>query len=304
MDMIKYPKIRPIGHADLSNFFRDEDDKIVVTEKIDGANFRFMINNEGKLVFGSRNTVLYENFGQFERIKNYIIQVFNDHKNIIHDLNDLKGFIFFGEATIRHTITYDYTNMPPFIGFDIYDYIHARWLPTNEMYTLFTKLGITVVPIVGLYKDVYTDIIKVPLTSCYGGMRAEGVVLRNDTKELRAKYVYPSFKEENRKVFGGNLKEFTTDTERLAYKYANNNRIDTIIFNLMLDNVPVHMAMMKELHKRVLKDIYEEHGEEIFSSHYTIDFAMFRKFVGRRCREVLEQFITNKQLEDATNGNR
>lgn len=47
----KYVKIKEIGHEDNEHIFSDDDDNIIVQEKIDGANFRFMVK-KGKVLLG------------------------------------------------------------------------------------------------------------------------------------------------------------------------------------------------------------------------------------------------------------
>ena len=50
----KYGKIKALGCSDSYGIFDNPKHTIYVQEKIDGANFRFIIHN-GKPVFGSRN---------------------------------------------------------------------------------------------------------------------------------------------------------------------------------------------------------------------------------------------------------
>ncbi len=48
-NFIKYKKIRQLGHEENKHIFLDPDDEIVIEEKVDGANFRFMVSEDGKL---------------------------------------------------------------------------------------------------------------------------------------------------------------------------------------------------------------------------------------------------------------
>lgn len=52
MTFKKYPKIYQVGHKETQGIFENPDDEIIIQEKVDGANFRFMFKN-GKIIVGS-----------------------------------------------------------------------------------------------------------------------------------------------------------------------------------------------------------------------------------------------------------
>ena len=53
----KYVKIRQLGHEENEDIFKNPKDDIIMEEKIDGANFRFMLS-KGNIIFGSRTQEL------------------------------------------------------------------------------------------------------------------------------------------------------------------------------------------------------------------------------------------------------
>ena len=55
-----YNKIKIVGDFDNKGIFDNPEDEIVIEEKIDGANFRFMIKGDD-IIFGSRTQELTEN---------------------------------------------------------------------------------------------------------------------------------------------------------------------------------------------------------------------------------------------------
>ena len=62
----KYPKIRSLGHEDIKDIFENNQHDIIIEEKIDGGNFRFMINNNNEIIFGSRTQELDDKSEKFK----------------------------------------------------------------------------------------------------------------------------------------------------------------------------------------------------------------------------------------------
>lgn len=110
--MKKYKKIRTLGHRENENIFTVNDDKIIIQEKLDGSNFRFWREGD-KLIFGSRNVNnLDKNNHQFSATINYLKEKI--------DVDKLDpDIIYIGEAMKKHSINYDWGNIPKFIGYDV-----------------------------------------------------------------------------------------------------------------------------------------------------------------------------------------
>jgi len=74
MDFERYHKIHIIGDEDNEGIFDNSEDEIIIEEKMDGANFRFMIK-DGVVIFGSRTRELDEdnkNTKNFKRCIEYV----------------------------------------------------------------------------------------------------------------------------------------------------------------------------------------------------------------------------------------
>jgi len=313
MTFEKYHKIKRLGDQDNEGIFSEPQDQIVIEEKIDGGNFRFMINN-GVIIFGSRTQQLTSNEGE----------ELNVGKNFRQCLDFVKGrvtesmensytpskMIFYGECCKMHTMRYDWDKIPPYLGFDIKDITdpeNTRYLDNDEKLAVFKEFGLPTVPLIKVVKageiTEYTD-KDVPV-SVYAPedkpeQQAEGVVFKNYSKQLFAKYVRDQFKEENAKIWGGNPKynkvDDTNDAD-LVFKYCTNARIDKMVFKLIDEGHVLEMALMKELPKRVYEDICEEEWHTIMQSHWKIDFSKVRRLIAKRCVTVLNQIITNNALE-------
>ena len=65
MEFHKYTKIRILGNIENKDIFSDPEDEIIIVEKIDGANFRFYINEQDKNNF---------NIDKLEKIFKNVIQ--------------------------------------------------------------------------------------------------------------------------------------------------------------------------------------------------------------------------------------
>jgi hypothetical protein len=291
VDFIKYIKIKALGHKDNELIFANGDDEIVLEEKIDGANFRFMIK-DGEFIFGSRTQVLDETRQDEKNWKaccDYI-------RATVKPLKKYEGFIFYGELCRRHTIGYNFDTMPPFIGFDVLrikTHIFMNWSMVQSM---FARMGLQFVPVV---KTVLAGSIAgfededVPLSKYYDG-RAEGVVFKNYKRQIFGKHVRTEFKEDNKKAFGGTPKYEETDSGKIMARFCTNARIEKCVYKLEDEGYCIQMEMMKVLPRMVYEDIVEEEWRTILLSHYKVDCGKMKRICCKRCAAVLKQMMGNK----------
>ena len=319
----KYEKIYVLGHEDNERIFDDPEDEIIIEEKIDGGNFRFYISEEGKVIIGSRTQQLTSNEGeddnmnkQFRRCSDFVREKLKGKK-----LKDYTGYIFYGENCIKHTMSYDWEKIPPFLGFDIK--ASNGYVGYATKCRLFSELDLPIVPLIweGKAKDIPIINESFVPKSVYQSattedQQAEGVVIKNYSKGIFAKYVRDAFKEANAETFGGNPKynkgqclatlpdgnevvvmDESNNTD-FVFKYCTNARIDKLIFELIDEGNKLDMPLMKELPKRIYLDIWEENWQEIRDSNWMLDFKKLRKLVPRRCLAVLKQVIVNNSLPE------
>lgn len=301
-----YPKIKQVGHEENKDLLSNPDDEIVIQEKIDGANFRFMIK-DGQIIFGSRTQELSED-------KEHKFQK-NFQRCIEHVRDKVTGktsyisssLIFYGECCVAHSMQYDWDNIPPFLGFDIYNTEMERWLNLEETRNTFTLLGLSTVPLVQICKakditKIDDSIVPISAYAIPSGTedtrKAEGIVFKNYSKGIFAKYVRDKFKELNAEVFGAKSVKPNSETNvgDAIFKYCTNARIDKMIFKLIDEGEKLDMTLMAKLPKRVLEDIWEEHNKDFFESNWIIDFKEFRRKVPTRCAAVLKQVMVNSLL--------
>ena len=304
----KYTKIKILGDEENKDIFSNPEDEIVIQEKVDGGNFRFMIH-KGNLIFGSRTQQLTSDEGEdtnveknFRRCVQYIRDKWEEVKETIPE--DAKHLIFYGENMVRHTMDYNWEKIPSYLGFDIFDMRQGKYLDYRIALSIFDDLGLEMVPLIKICKAKEITKINdasVP-ESAYASIssqdrQAEGIVYKNYNKQLFAKYVREKFKEKNREVFGEGKKWAKTDNEYFCAVYCTNARIDKCIFKLIDDGKKLDMTMMGDLVKSVYKDIWEENWNEIAMSKKIIDLHKLKQLVSKRCLEILKQTITNNALE-------
>jgi len=289
---MKYPKIKIIGDEENKELLLNPDDEIVIQEKIDGGNFRFMYL-DGSFIFGSRTQELEEDKQEemaWKRCIGYVKRVSN--KDILHEMSHC---IFYGECCTRHSTPYDFEKMPPYLGFDIYDldsHTFIHWVLAKKV---FEDIGLYFVPVITTIKakdmKPLTD-KDVPKSEYYDG-QAEGIVFKNYNKQIFAKYVTLKHREIATKTFGGSKKWATNDTDKIIATYCTNPRIDKKIYELVHEGNKLEMALMKQLPNRVFYDIIDEQYRDIISKNNKIDVGNLRKGIAKRCLHVLQQMITN-----------
>lgn len=302
----KYHKIRTIGHQECKDIFINHDDKIYIQEKIDGGNFRFYINKNGQIIFGTRSTQLTSNEGEdtnvykdFRRCLEFVRHQINKSSNIPSN----KGLIFYGEACHKHTMYYDWDSMPLFLGFDIYDTEKEEYLDWAKANDIFNGLGLDTVPLLyeGTIKDMpHPDEKTVPITKyaprSKPGLKAEGLVYKNYKSQYFSKLVRTEFKEDNALAFGGIPKYSEDDSGKIVAKYCTNARIEKQVFKLTDEDVKLELKMMEKLPRAISIDMFSEHWEDILYSRFRIDLGKVRKQITRRCLAVLKQIITNNEI--------
>lgn len=300
----KYDKIHRLGKEENRDIFLTK--QLYVQEKIDGGNFRFYFTEEGILIFGSRTQQLTSNEGEdsnvpkgFSKVVDYIRTqtegVSEEHRK------QFSGYVFFGEACIKHTLSYDWDNMPLFLGFDIYDTSTEKYLPPEEWKPMFDLLGLQYIEpaqvTVGEFRKLYIEEQHIPKCKyppkTFLEQLAEGVVVKNYDNQIFAKIVREEFKEQNAKVFGGVPKQATTDDEEMVFTYCNNFRIEKIILKELDKGNELDMKIMGDVIRNTYQDIIEEEWRQILNSNWTLNFKNCRKLIANRCRYVLNNMIIN-----------
>ncbi len=306
MTFCKYNKIFRLGYDENLEIFLDENADIIVQEKVDGGNAQFSIqerNDQEEIWFGSRSRYLIDGLedGQFKANIEWV-------KNRIRGIELNKDYIYYGEYCKKHSLDYDWENIPLFIGFDIYSREQEKYIDYDLMVEEYKKLNLPTIPLLwkGKVKDLPKDLNSLIPISKYSkegqDLQAEGLVLKNETnlnrwgKQLRAKIVTEVFKEENKKAFGEGPKKLT-DTDKIIETYLTQTRVNKLILKLLDEEHKLERGLMKYLVTDVIKDILTEEVLNIFNQWKTIDFKYMKQKSAKIVLRYLDEFMLKRVYE-------
>lgn len=298
----KYPKILAIGHKEISDIFLDE---VIIQEKIDGANFQFQIH-EGELIFGSRNQYLSD------PDKSGFIAVASVREAYTNNPDEFSPlFVYFGESMQKHTLTY--TNIPPFIGFDVMIKTTGDFVKPDRAKELFEKMGLPFINTLGrkhgnqVTEDLLGDLINRP--SAYGSEVLEGIAIKNYRRvnqygrPLWGKVVRDDFKETNRSTFK-KLGISSDDEFKIVETFATEARIRKRILSMVNDGGhELSMKLMSSgLFHEVARDIFSEEYVDLTHLVKRVVFAKFHSLVAKKCALVLKKVIQEQAFVGKVNG--
>jgi hypothetical protein len=328
--MKKYPKVRRPGHSSVEQLFASDTDPLVITEKMDGNNFRVTRDDNNELRFGSRNTVLGSDpddiGGMFDAVSDYIAETVSPEdiarveqmKALYLDNQDHDriSITLFGENAVEHTISeYEWEQVPQFQLFDVYveyykhdEIVHTEWLPWSLVEMVAAPLGLETVPVVkqitvGEFlenNDLSEYTVPESVYRSDGGP-AEGVVFRNHNTGEKAKYISEEFAERHREAKQGTLKNEGLDHDHGSFMGAHvtDRRIEKNIAKLIEEPDSgysgLEMEMMEDLHSVVWEDIWAEDYDLIIGENWTLDLDSLHNTVASRCASVLRELIQNNE---------
>lgn len=324
--MKKYPKLKPPGYDASEGLMRDRNDVIYIVEKIDGANFRFELNEDNRLLFGSRNVVFSKNGDplpieetnkQFRHSQEYVRE--NVDKDRIEEVISERGRLtFFGESMHKHSVDYRWEGKTPdsdpnFIGFDIYNNDKKKFLDFEEILEIFDYIGLETVPIIDKTTVEDLDIGKIEIPkSKYREVNedaesefdrkglAEGIVIINNSTKVRAKIVHENISEYSSpsKVSNYDNKNINKFVNRLV----TDKRIEKNIEKLLNEKhyKEVSMKMMEELPGRVVEDALSEEGWKFLCDENEIHMEFddtskkrVRKKISNKCVDIIKEKSSN-----------
>lgn len=168
--------------------------KVVVEEKLDGANLGISLALDGSVRAQNRGQYLNQPFtGQFSRLPSWLAQKDYEIKQYL-----TPDLIFFGEWCLaKHSLDYD--NLPDwFLLFDVYDKSVNKFWSTDKRNKLASQINLTAVPRINY--DVFDlDDLKLLASnskSSYRNGNLEGIVIRHEDNDWclsRAKIVRSDF---------------------------------------------------------------------------------------------------------------
>lgn len=286
---------------------------LILKEKLDGANFRFTVTEDGKFLFGSKN-VEYKIDGEPDYTKN-VDGRFTDAIEFVREncdserIKDVFGthYTFFAENMVPHSLDYPWEEIPQVIGFDIYNHEKEAYLSYSSAYSFFNSIGIETAPIVESFdaEEFDPEEYEIP-ESNYRDGKMEGVIIINQEMSedqrsgfsTRAKIVTDEFAEKHKRATGARQsKEAIHGHEKVVSKYCTDARIRKHVNKMLDEGRELGMELMGNegssagLPIRVSTDILEEEADDIVRRNDKISWKEYRSLVADRCVHVLRQEI-------------
>jgi len=277
--MKTFPSIPRVDDAP-SELFRSG--HLWLLEKVDGANFRFRLEESGRIVFGDRNRV-YETPDAVPDPYGHAVRYIRerlDRDALRRAVDDVEQYVFFGEAMHHHTISYDWERTPSFLGFDVWSAADEAFLGFDAVDGIFDRLGLQAVHVIERERrarDFNPASYEVPPSAYYDGP-AEGIVVRNKRGQ-RAKLLHPDFREVDDTV------PVDASAEELARRYATTRRFEKLAAKIEDRGHPVNF---ERLYDRVLEDIVREEHKRLHHGDGSLDMSTFRSEVGKLTRQFLD----------------
>ncbi|WP_458189712.1 hypothetical protein [Haladaptatus sp. NG-WS-4] len=276
--MKDFPPVPPVETAPPELF---EGGHLWIQERIDGADVRFQLEQSGVIRFGDRERVfdVDEIPMGYRHVVRHVRESL-DREAVRAAIDDVESVVFFGVATRRQRIDYEWNRLPSFLGTDVWSDVKGRYLPPDVVERIYTTLGLT--PINTFEKetravDFDPDSYEIPRSTWYDGPAA-GVVARNKTGQ-RALLRNPRFEGDDEST------PVTDSPEALARRYVTNERIETVVAELERRNRPV---TVETVYERVLEDVVRTEYTHLFDGAESVDLQAFQSEVAARTRRYVE----------------
>jgi hypothetical protein len=311
LEMAEYPKVKRIGDPENDTILQCK--ALEVSEKVDGANFRFQFfdrNGEARIMHGSRERILgpfdgnvwANNSSQFKKVIDWLSsQVKAEALN--------PYYVYFGED-LSHPHTVKYGKAPAFLGFDILAIPPAgsvaeakggpAFLSTSAKTKEFERLGLPfIAPHAVLSNPKPEELEQFLKLTSYDTKLPEGIVIKNYERvngwgrPLFAKIVNDDFKEVNRAVWKG-IKRMSNVEREIAVTYVTQARVGKAARQLTEAAIwfgPYRMEMMPVLYKAVTHDILEEEVVTLMEKYKQFNYDFLCKEVAAATAVALKNLI-------------
>ena len=278
--MKKFPSIPRVANAPDRLF---EEGHVWLLEKVDGADFRFQLQQSGLILFGDRSRV-YEDPDAIPEPYQHAVRHIRenlDREALRSAVDTIEDIVFFGEAMHHHTISYDWERTPSFLGFGVWSADADAFYPFDTVERIFNRLGLE--PVNAFEKEYRTryfdpDSYTIPQSEWYDGP-AEGVIIWNKRGD-RAKLLHPAFREVDETV------PVDAPAEELAVNYATQRRFEKLAAKLDDRHQSV---TFDTLYERALEDIVREEHNQLHHGETDVNMQVFRSEVAALTRKFLEE---------------
>lgn len=302
-----YPKVWNLGHPAIEDLF---DGAVVVQEKVDGSQFTFGVIG-GELHCRSKGATVY-----LETTDSNFKGAVETAKRLFEAGLLTEGWQYRGEAlrSPKHnTLAYERAPRGNVILFDVDRGLEARVSDPRALARIATTLGLEVVPtlVVGEISDVDSLKALLDIESCLGGVKVEGVVIKNyarwgkDGKMLMGKLVSEDFREANTSDWRKRNPTKTDVVAAIIESYRTERRwekaVERLRDNGKLEQSPRDIGV---LIREVPADIRAECEHEIKDALFQHFWKEIQRCVTHGLPEWYKQRLIAQQFapEEATHG--
>ncbi len=262
--MKQYPSVPTVDTAPDSLLERGH---LWIQEKIDGVGVRFQLQDSGMIRLGDSERVFKADDvpPSYHHILRHLREKLN--REALHAaVGDVESVVFFGDATVKRTIDYDWERTPSFLGYDVWFADEERFLPPDAVEKVYEMLGLH--PVNAFQKELRAvdfdpDSYEIPASNWYDGPAA-GVVLRNKTGD-RAELSREFEAEDEATPVEGSAE--------LADELGTDRRFRRVATRLESQGRPV---TVDTLYERVFEDIAREENDRLFQGRGSFDVGEFR----------------------------
>ncbi len=242
-----------------------------LTEQIDGAPFRFRLQDTGRIQFGDGRRVYETATAVPDPYQHAVrhVQTRLDRHALERAVGDVDEIVFFTVATQKQTIDYDWERLPSVLGVDIWSETTGRFRPPDAVDAIFDRLGLTPVNVFERERrarDFDPDSYAIPQSAWYDGP-PKGVVIRTKQGD-RAILRHPEFEPI------AEPEPIDASPTACAAQYATQQRFERLASSLADRGQPV---TVETLYERTLESITREAGTRL--SRWDGDMAAFRSEV-------------------------
>lgn len=294
MEQKKYVSVTRYGHKSTIGLL-EVGDRIVIQEKIDGANASFIRDGDKIRVF-SRNTELGEHNtlgGFFEWVlENIDISLLVPNK------------LYFGEWTNPHKVKYP-EHTKQFFLFDIYDHDTETWHDYSYVQSEAGLLGLEMVPVfyIGDYRSfdhLMSFVGRTDLGGKLGDLETgEGIVVKKlEDNNVFVKLVVDQFREVQKQKAPKDPQRVATQEQLFVNDTVTPARIEKMLFKLVDEGILDENfgiedmgTILKNMNQRIVEDILKEESESLPEDY---DPKQLSKSVARKVAPAVKKIIIER----------
>ncbi|MEF8840881.1 MAG: hypothetical protein V5A62_04555 [Haloarculaceae archaeon] len=222
--MKPYPSVPDLESPPAEQF----EGSVWIRELAAGEALRFGVTEGGYLRFAAGERTFEESPPlRLRRSVGHVRRSF-DVDALLREASSATGLVFYGVATVRDGVEYDWGRLPPFLGFDAWDGTRERWLPNDAVERAFEGLGLAAVnafekelPVRHFYPGRY----EIPDSAWYDGPAA-GIVVRDSHGNRAAR------RNPDARTSGDAGPDLPTDPETLAAVVVTEDLVERLAADL------------------------------------------------------------------------